>query len=321
MTQPRDFSLYGAVDLGARQAAAQRREQAAQAAASGGASTSGASAVGQSASGAVIEVTEATFNTDVVARSRTTPVIVDLWAEWCGPCKQLGPVLERLAEEANGAWILAKVDVDTNQQLAAALQVQSIPMVVAVVGGQLVDAFLGAVPEQQVKQWIAQVLAIADQMGIEGGAQTSVSPDGEPAGQELPEGYADVREALEREDYDAAANALEKVLAQSPADSSAKSMLAQVNLRRRVVSYDQAAARGAAAANPGNVDAQIQVADLDIAAGRVAEAFDRLLGVVRRTSGDDRDKARVHLVSLFEMFPPRDAEVSRARSALSSLLF
>lgn len=318
MTQPRDFSLYGAVDLGARQAATQRREQAAQAAASGG-----DPADGPSAGGAVIEVTEATFNTDVVARSRTTPVIVDLWAQWCGPCKQLGPILERLAADANGAWILAKVDVDSNQQLAAALQVQSIPMVVAVVGGQLVDAFLGAVPESQVKQWIGQVLAIAGQMGVGSGdgVETSLSGGGEPGEEELPEGYADVREALEREDFDAAATALEKVLAQSPADSGAKSMLAQVNLRRRVGSYDQAAARGAAAANPGDVDAQIQVADLDLAAGRIPEAFDRLLGVIRRTSGDDRDKARVHLVSLFEMFPPKDPEVSRARSTLSSLLF
>src|ERR1700679_1098279 len=134
--QPRDFSLYGAVDLGARQAAAQRRQQTAQ---PGGPATSNG--------GTVIEVTEETVNTDVVIRSRTTPVIMDLWAEWCGPCKQLGPVLEKLAAEANGGWILAQVDVDANPQIAQALRVQSIPMVVAWVGGQPVDAFLGAVPE------------------------------------------------------------------------------------------------------------------------------------------------------------------------------
>ena len=323
--QPRDFSLYGAVDLGARQAAAQRRQQAAQSA--------GSAAPGD---GAVIEVTEQTFNTDVVERSRTTPVIIDLWADWCGPCKQLSPVLEKLATEADGTWILAKVDVDANPQLAAALQVQSIPMVVAVIGGQLVDGFLGAMPESQVRQWLSQVLAIAEKMGLappgtagdEADDEEDESGDARAAragryvdADQLPPAFEQARTAMERGDLDGAARAFEEQLAASPGDPIAKAGLAQVNLIRRVSSYDQARARREAAERPGDVAAQIQVADIDLASGRIEEAFDRLLGVIRRTSGDDREQARAHLVGLFDVLPPRDPRVSKARSALSALLF
>jgi putative thioredoxin len=118
------------------------------------------------AGGVVVDVTEQTFNSDVVQRSRTTPVIIYLWAKWCGPCKQLGPVLEKFATEAGGQWILAKVDVDANPQLSAALQVKQIPMVVAAVGGQLVDGFLGAMPEAQLRQWLSQVLATTEKKGL-----------------------------------------------------------------------------------------------------------------------------------------------------------
>jgi putative thioredoxin len=330
--QPRDFSLYGAVDLGARQAAAQRKQQAAEPSSA------------QSASGSswVIDVTEQTFNTDVVERSRTTPVIMDLWAEWCGPCKQLSPVLEKLADEGAGQWILAKVDVDSNPQLSAALQVQSIPMVVAVIGGQLVDGFLGALPEAQVRQWIGQVLAVAAKMGLtvsdapaadaDADSATGADPESDAsgpvagsaddfAGSGMPPAYAEARDAMERGDFDAAAKAFEAELAQSPADPVAKTGLAQVNLIRRVNSYDEPAVRRDAAEHPADADAQAKVADIDLASGRVDEAFDRLLGVVRRTSGDERDKARVHLVGLFEIFPPRDPRVTKARGALSALLF
>ncbi len=331
--QPRDFSLYGAVDLGARQAAAQRRQQAAQ---SGGSAASG---------GAVIEVTEQTFNVDVVDRSRTTPVIIDLWAEWCGPCKQLSPMLEKLAAEADGQWILAKVDVDANPQLAAALQVQSIPMVVAVIGGQLVDGFLGAMPEAQVRQWLGQVLEAAEKLGLQvasrpadqaedGDTTDGDTAEGRPDGaaarraaggyadaSTMPPAYVEARAAMERGDLDGAAKAFEDQLAASPSDPVAKTGLSQVNLIRRVSSYDQARVRRDAAEHPADAEAQIRVADIDMASGRIEDAFDRLLGVIRRTSGEDRDKARVHLVGLFEILPPRDPRVTKARSTLSALLF
>ena len=330
--QPRDFSLYGAVDLGARQAAAQRRQQAAQSP-----SQPGGPAPAGTGGGFVIDVTEETFNTDVVERSRSTPVIMDLWAEWCGPCKQLSPVLEKLATEAAGQWLLAKVDVDANPQLSAALQVQSIPMVVAVLGGQLVDGFLGAMPEAQVRQWIGQVLSVAEKMGMELTAPAAVDADdleddadiaadadtdaGVPPVPGLPPAYAEARAAMERGDLDGAAKAFEQELAANPGDPVAKTGLAQVNLIRRVTAYDQAQARRDAAEHPGDVAAQARVADIDIANGRIEEAFNRLLGVVRRTSGEERDQARVHLVGLFELLPPNDPQVKKARSTLSALLF
>jgi putative thioredoxin len=323
MQQPRDFSLYGAVDLGARQAAAQRSQQAA--ARAGG--PDGPDGTGGPQNGYVFDVSEDTFEIDVLERSRTVPVVMDLWAEWCGPCKQLSPILEKLAAEANGAWVLAKVDVDANPQLSAALQVQSIPMVVAVIGGQLVPGFLGALPESQVRQWLGQLMQAVKQLGMPGAggpdAEGITAPeDGGPADDLYQEpGMAEAQEAMERGDVDGAAAAFERMLADTPGHPIAVQGLAQVNLFRRVSSYDEAAARKAAAASPSDVDAQIQVADLDMASGRLGEAIDRLLGVIRRTSGEERDRARLHLIGLFDIFPPKDPRVAKARATLSSLLF
>jgi putative thioredoxin len=318
MQSPRDFSMYGAVDLGARQAAAQRRQQAAQAAAA--ADAGGGAPAGGQASANVFDVTEETFNNDVALRSRSTPVIVDLWADWCGPCKQLSPVLEKLANEADGAWVLAKIDVDANPRLAQAFQAQSIPMVVAIIGGQMVDAFLGAMPEAQVKQWLAQVLAVAEQLGVgrgpaEGGAEADDALD------DLPPALAAARDAMETGDLDAAARALEKVLADAPADSLAKGWLAQVNLMRRVSSYDPMTISRQAAAHPEDVDAQLRVADFEMASGDAEKAFDRLLAVIKRTSGAERNTVRLHLLDLFEVLSPDDERLKKARTQLTLLLF
>ncbi len=322
MQQPRDFSMYGAVDLGARQAAAQRRQQAAARAADAASAApgDGADAGAGQASASVFEVTEETFNDDVVNRSRTTPVIVDLWAEWCGPCKQLSPVLEKLANEANGAWVLAKVDVDANPRLAQAFQAQSIPMVVAIIGGQMVDAFLGAMPEAQVKQWLTQVLSVAEQLGVQTGARPS-EEGGDEAVDDLPPALAAARDAMEEGDLDAAAQALEKALADTPGDPLAKSWLAQVNLIRRASSHDPATVSREAAASPDDIDAQLRMADVQMASGDAEEAFDRVLGVIKRTSGAERNTARLHLLDLFEILPPNDERVKKARTQLTLLLF
>ena len=327
MQPPQDFSIHGAVDLGARQAAAQRRQ---------GSGGQAAGAAAGAAPGFVIEATEETFNTDVVARSRSVPVILDLWAEWCEPCKQLSPVLEKLAAEADGAWILAKVDVDANPQLSAALGVQSIPMVMAVIGGQVVDGFLGALPEAQVREWIGQVMQVADRFGVAAGAQggpaagqddAEYAAVGQVPGQPGPAGppgdpvLREAQEAIERGDLDAAADAFDKVLAASPGHPVATMGLAQVDLIRRVNSYDQAKVTREAQERPDDPDAQARAADLDVASGKIEAGFDRLLGTVRRTSGEERNKARVHLLNLFEILPPKDPRVTKARATLSGLLF
>ncbi len=338
MKQPRDFSLHGAIDLGARQAAAQRRQRAAE---------QGSATPGRA--GNVIEVTEDTFNTDVVARSRSVPVILDLWADWCGPCKQLSPVLEKLADEADGAWILAKVDVDANPQLSAALQVQSIPMVVAVIAGQIADGFLGALPEAQVREWLGQVLGVAAQLGLQpqagpagdeadGSVQAGQpgqggqpgdggQPGGMPAfpdgavGAQARSAMGAAQAAMERGDLDAAAAEFERVLEIYPDDPVATMGLRQVGLIRRVESYDQAKARRDADERPDDAEAQARVADIDMAMGKIEASFERLLNTIRQTSGDERDIARKHLIGLFEIFPPKDPRVAKARATLSSLLF
>src|ERR1700709_470498 len=152
---PSSINLPGAVDLGALAAGNPARA----AARAGGAATAG------------IDVTEATFQTEVLEKSREVPVVIDFWAAWCGPCKQLSPILEKLAAEGAGSWILAKIDVDVNQRIAQAAAVQGIPAVKAVFQGQIVSEFTGALPERQVRGWVDQIVALAQQARGQAGAE------------------------------------------------------------------------------------------------------------------------------------------------------
>ncbi len=254
---------------------------------------------------AVIDVTEATFQSEVAERSLTTPVVIDFWAEWCGPCKQLSPVLEKLAVEGGGSWVLAKVDVDANPRLAQIFQVQSIPMVYAVVGGRPVDAFAGVVPETQLRQWIDAILKLAG---------------GEPAQQEDPRITA-ADDALMSGNLDEAERAYQKILSDSPANAAAEAGLAHVELARRVKGVDPYEALARAEAAPDDVDAQLLAADVQVLSGEAHAAYTRLVDLVRRTSGEDRERIRKHLVSLFTVAEPDDPAVAAARRALASALF
>jgi len=307
--------LRGAVDLSAlrnRPAAASPSEPAA-----------GAPAGGNTAR-LVIDVTDAMFP-EVLELSKTVPVVVDLWAEWCGPCKQLSPVLERVVTEHAGRLVLAKVDVDANPQLAQAFRAQSIPMVVALVGGQAVPLFTGAVPEQQVREVFAQLLQLAAQNGVTGsvgsGDADAADEEGAAAEPAMPPLHAEAFAAIESGDYAAAISAYERALAENPRDADARAGLAQVRLLSRVQDADLQAARAAAAAAPTDVDAQLLVADLDLAGGHVEDAFDRLLDLFVALPDDDRAPVRERLLELFGIVGDDDPRVIRSRSRLASLLF
>ena len=165
------------------------------------------------------------------------------------------------------------------------------------------------------------MLSVADQLGVQTAARPAGEEDGEEAVDDLPPALAAARDAMEEGDLDAAAQALEKALADTPADPLAKSWLSQVNLIRRASSYDPATVSREAADNPGDIDAQLRMADLQMASGDAEEAFDRVLGVIKRTSGAERNTARLHLLDLFEVLPPNDDRVKKARTQLTLLLF
>ncbi|WP_329523795.1 tetratricopeptide repeat protein [Streptomyces jietaisiensis] len=323
--QPRNMSMSGVVDLAAVKAAQEAKAKAEQARAEA-ARRGDTGAV--SPAELVLDVDEAGFERDVLQRSTEVPVVIDFWAEWCEPCKQLSPVLERLAVEYNGRFLLAKVDVDANQMLMQQFGIQGIPAVFAVVAGQALPLFQGAAGEQQIRETLGQLVQVAEQrFGLTG---LTVDPDavpGErPADAEVPAGPYDAMleaavRALDSGDLGGAVTAYKNVLSEDPGNPEAKLGLAQAELLQRVQGLDAQKVRQEAAEKPGDVAAQIAAADLDLVGGHVEDAFGRLTDTVRRTAGEDRNSARLRLLELFEVVGAEDPRVTAARRALARALF
>lgn len=294
--QKRDFSLHGAVDLGARAAAAKKQqERAAQAGAGGGQY--------------FIEATDATFSTEVVERSLRAPVMVAFVVENEPSCDALMADLAKLVAEGAGAWYLAKVDIEINQQLQGYLQqmrVQRLPFVGVVVQGQMMPFLNSVPPEAELRAATNELFAALKEQGFMGEV-----PEGQAPQEAVDPAHAAAEEALARGDFEAAAEAFRAVLAQNPRDEVAKRRLALTELTLRVKGYD----REQVEADP------LKAADVQLLQGDAEGAFERLVSVVRSSAGDERDAARVHLLGLFETLPGDDQRVAKARRALQAALF
>ena len=301
--------MRGAIDLGAL---AQSRK----------AQSVASEALANAPAGVVIDVNEQDFQQKVIDISKTVPVIVDLWAEWCGPCKQLSPLLEKLAAEYKGRFVLAKVDVDANPRLSQMFQVQSIPAVFAVIGESAGPLFQGAIPEAELRQVIEEVLRIAAEQGVNGTINTEVQDDISPV---IEEEQIDPRleaafNAIEKGDFVAANNSYKEMLNQNPADQVALAGLAQVGLLER-----------ASKLNPNDVlqkasdrkdfASQMDLADLELMKGNPGAGFAVLINAIKISSGEERDKLRARLLELFIVVGDGDPEVIKARRDLASALF
>jgi thioredoxin-like negative regulator of GroEL len=304
------MNLRGAVDLSALKA---RADAAARPAAS-------RQAPGTS-SPYIVEVTEQTFP-QLVQLSSQVPVVVNLRATWSEQSQQVTAVLEAVAVEFDGRILLANVDLEAQPQIAQAFQAQGAPTIVAVVKGQPVPLFEGALPDQQIRAYLDELLKVAESNGVTGtlndGTQPAADAPEEPA---LPPLHQEAFDAIERADYPAAAAAYRRALAEQPADADAKAGLAQVELMHRVQDVDAAEVRQKGADQPDAVDAQLAVADLDLTGGHVEDAFSRVISFIGRSAGEDKETARKRLLELFDVVGVTDPRVTKARGALARALF
>lgn len=270
----------------------------------------------------VFATDDAAFGT-TLELSRTVPVVVALWASWSEQSTELVGTLERLVRARDGRLVLATADADRSPQLVQAFQAQAIPTVVALVAGQPVPLFAGVQPEDVIEQVFDQLLELAAQHGVSG----RIAPEGdgdapqEPVEEPLPPLHQEAYDAIERGDYEAAASAYRTAIAQNPRDALAVAGLAQANLLRRLQGKTLDAIRNAAASAPDDLDAQLDVADLDLSGGHVEDAFDRLLTLFPKLDADGKKRVRERLVELFEVVGTEDPRVTAARRRLTNLLF
>jgi len=302
-------SLRGAVDLSAL---------ARPAAPAPGASASS----GGDADNLVIAVDDATF-ADAMQTSARVPVVVALWSSSRPASKEHIDTLAQVVRSYDGRLQLATVDIDRALQIRQALQVQQVPMVLAILAGQPAPLYVGDQPADAVRQVLDKVLEAAAANGVTGrleaaGGGDGAEPEAEP---ELPETHQRAFDAIEAGDYDTAAAAYEQALKDNPADDEARLGLGQVKLLKRTAGVDLTTARAAAADAPADVEKQTLVADLDVLGGHVEDAFARLIDLVKATTGDERNAAREHLVQLFDVVGPTDDRVKKARTALMSALY
>ncbi|ADB33991.1 Thioredoxin domain protein [Kribbella flavida DSM 17836] len=269
----------------------------------------------------VLTVSEQSFQTDVIERSVQHPVVVEFWSPRSEASVALGPVLARLTTEYGGKFLLARIDVDANPQLAQAVGVQSIPLVIAVLRGQVVPLFQGALGEPEARQYLDQLLTVAVANGITGRAEpvgpAAPAEQAEPA---LDPRYEAAENAVAAGDLDGAITAYETLLKETPNDAEAKAGLARVQLVKRTRDVP-AEVRTRAADNPTDIEAQLLVADVDLMGGHVEDAFARLIRTIQSTAGDERNTVRLHLLELFEVVGGDDERVIKARRQLMTALF
>lgn len=342
MTQPSqslNAALRGAVDLSALSRPRQGApgQPGAGPAAPAGGSAPGGNAPGAAASagsgpdGLLVQATDATFNA-LVTGSTTVPAVLVLYTDQVPESVDFVQTLVDEAIAHEGRLRVAAVDIATNPGIVQALspvlqeafgQVSALPVVVGLLQGQPVPFFLGVQPIEQVRQLIEQFLAAAVGNGITGRVDVAQTPaaDDDADEAELPPLHQEALDAIDKGDLDAAATAYEQALKENPKDEDARLGLGQVDLMRRTIDLDLTAVRAAAAADPGDIEAQLNASDLDLVGGHVEDAFLRLIDLVRRTAGDDRDRVRKHLLGQFDVIGSTDPRVTKARQSLMSALF